>query len=36
VRLAEELDIDLDEVEGTGADGRITVHDVRAAAEDRE
>jgi pyruvate/2-oxoglutarate dehydrogenase complex dihydrolipoamide acyltransferase (E2) component len=30
--LAEELDVDLDEVEGTGADGRITVRDVRSAA----
>jgi len=30
-RMAEELDIDLDEIEGTGADGRITVHDVRSA-----
>jgi e3 binding domain len=36
VRMAEELDVDLDEIEGTGADGRITVHDVRAAAEERE
>jgi pyruvate/2-oxoglutarate dehydrogenase complex dihydrolipoamide acyltransferase (E2) component len=35
VRLAAELDLDLDEVEGSGAEGRITVRDVReAAAED--
>jgi e3 binding domain len=33
MRAAEELDVDLDEVEGTGADGRITVGDVRKAAE---
>ena len=32
--LAEELDVDLDEVEGTGADGRITVRDVRSAASE--
>jgi e3 binding domain len=31
IRMADELDIDLDELDGTGADGRITVHDVRAA-----
>jgi pyruvate/2-oxoglutarate dehydrogenase complex dihydrolipoamide acyltransferase (E2) component len=30
-RMARELDIDLNEIEGTGADGRITVHDVRSA-----
>jgi e3 binding domain len=30
-RMAKELDIDLNEIEGTGADGRITVHDVRSA-----
>jgi hypothetical protein len=34
VRLAEELDVDLDEIEGTGAEARITVHDVRAATDD--
>ena len=33
VRLAEELDVDLDEVEGSGAEGRITVKDVRDAQE---
>jgi pyruvate/2-oxoglutarate dehydrogenase complex dihydrolipoamide acyltransferase (E2) component len=32
LELAEELDVDLDEVDGSGADGRITVKDVRAAA----
>jgi pyruvate/2-oxoglutarate dehydrogenase complex dihydrolipoamide acyltransferase (E2) component len=31
LRTAEELDVDIDEVEGTGADGRITVKDVRDA-----
>jgi hypothetical protein len=34
VELAEELDVDLEEVDGTGADGRITVRDVRGAARD--
>jgi len=29
--MADELGIDLDEIEGTGADGRINVHDVRSA-----
>jgi pyruvate/2-oxoglutarate dehydrogenase complex dihydrolipoamide acyltransferase (E2) component len=28
---ADELDVDLDTVDGTGADGRITVKDVRQA-----
>ncbi len=32
VETAQELDVDLDEVEGTGAEGRITVRDVRKAA----
>ena len=32
-RLAEELDIDLSQVEGTGAGGNITVNDIRAFAE---
>jgi pyruvate dehydrogenase E2 component (dihydrolipoamide acetyltransferase) len=32
-RLARELDVDLDSVEGTGPSGRITEGDVRAAAE---
>ena len=32
VSLADELGVDLSTVEGTGADGRITVGDVRAAA----
>jgi hypothetical protein len=31
VRLAEELGIDLAEIEGSGSDGRITVNDVREA-----
>ncbi len=31
LRMADELDVDIDEVEGTGADGRITVKDVRDA-----
>jgi pyruvate/2-oxoglutarate dehydrogenase complex dihydrolipoamide acyltransferase (E2) component len=35
VKLADELDVDLDEVEGSGKDDRVTVHDVRAAAEDQ-
>jgi hypothetical protein len=34
-RVADELDVDLHEVEGTGADDRITVKDVRSAARDR-
>jgi ElaB/YqjD/DUF883 family membrane-anchored ribosome-binding protein len=33
VRMADELGIDLAEVEGTGAEGRITVNDVRALQE---
>ncbi len=32
-RLARELDVDLDAVEGTGPSGRVTEGDVRAAAE---
>ncbi len=32
-RLARELDVDLDSVEGTGPSGRVTEGDVRAAAE---
>lgn len=31
VELAEEHDVDLDEIDGSGAEGRITVRDVRAA-----
>jgi len=31
VRLADELGLDLAQVEGSGSEGRITVHDVRAA-----
>ena len=33
LRVAQELEVDIDEVEGTGADGRITVKDVRDARE---
>jgi pyruvate dehydrogenase E2 component (dihydrolipoamide acetyltransferase) len=32
-RKAEELGVDLSEVEGTGPDGRITLRDVKRAAE---
>ena len=32
--VADELGIDLDEVEGSGADGRITVRDVQRAASE--
>jgi hypothetical protein len=31
LRKAEELGLDIDEVEGSGADGRVTVHDVEKA-----
>jgi e3 binding domain len=34
LREAQELDIDIDEIEGTGADGRITIRDVHHARED--
>ena len=34
LNLADELDVDVDEIEGTGAGGRITVKDVRNAQED--
>jgi pyruvate/2-oxoglutarate dehydrogenase complex dihydrolipoamide acyltransferase (E2) component len=34
-RTAEELGVDLSQVEGTGSGGRITVKDVRSAAEKR-
>jgi 2-oxoisovalerate dehydrogenase E2 component (dihydrolipoyl transacylase) len=33
LKAAEEHSIDLDDIEGTGADGRITVKDVREAVE---
>lgn len=33
MRTAEELDVDLDGVDGTGPEGRITIRDVRAAQE---
>src|SRR5207248_6956003 len=35
-RLAQELDVDLDAVPGTGPQGRITEQDVRAAAGPKE
>jgi len=31
LRKAEELGLDIDEVEGSGAQGRVTVHDVEKA-----
>jgi pyruvate dehydrogenase E2 component (dihydrolipoamide acetyltransferase) len=34
-RAAEELGVDFSQVEGTGSGGRITVKDVRRAAEER-
>ena len=33
VAVADELDVDLEEVDGSGAEGRITVRDVRKAAK---
>lgn len=33
LRTAEELDVDLEDVEGTGPEGRITIRDVREAQE---
>jgi len=36
VELADELDVDLDMVEGTGADDRITVADVRRTAREED
>ncbi len=36
VEVADELDIDIDLVDGTGAEGRITVADVRKAAREEE
>jgi pyruvate/2-oxoglutarate dehydrogenase complex dihydrolipoamide acyltransferase (E2) component len=35
MRHAEELGVDLSELEGSGAEGRITVHDVKRAAEEQ-
>lgn len=35
LRTAQELGVDLSQVEGTGSGGRITVKDVRSAAEKR-
>ena len=34
LQLADELDVDLDDVKGTGAEGRITVRDVKQASRD--
>jgi pyruvate/2-oxoglutarate dehydrogenase complex dihydrolipoamide acyltransferase (E2) component len=34
MKLAEELGVRLRDVEGTGSEGRITVGDVREAADD--
>ena len=34
MRLADELGVDLDEIDGSGADGRIVVGDVREAADE--
>jgi pyruvate dehydrogenase E2 component (dihydrolipoamide acetyltransferase) len=33
LRTAEELDVDLEDVDGTGPEGRITIRDVRQAQE---
>jgi hypothetical protein len=33
MRTAEEMDVDLDEIDGTGPEGRITIRDVREAQE---
>jgi pyruvate dehydrogenase E2 component (dihydrolipoamide acetyltransferase) len=33
MRTAEELDVDLEDVDGTGPEGRITIRDVRQAQE---
>jgi pyruvate/2-oxoglutarate dehydrogenase complex dihydrolipoamide acyltransferase (E2) component len=35
IRQASELGVDLGELEGSGADGRITVKDVKQAAEEQ-
>jgi pyruvate/2-oxoglutarate dehydrogenase complex dihydrolipoamide acyltransferase (E2) component len=32
MRKAQEAGVDIDEVEGSGAEGRVTVHDVEKAA----
>lgn len=32
LRKAEESRLDIDDVEGTGAEGRVTVHDIEKAA----
>ena len=36
LRLAEERDVDLEKIEGTGRDGRVTLKDVRAFIDRRE
>lgn len=36
VRAAGELDVDLEELEGSGAEGRVTIRDVRRRARERE
>lgn len=33
MKLAEEFEVNLDQIEGTGKDGNVTVEDVRKAAE---
>jgi pyruvate/2-oxoglutarate dehydrogenase complex dihydrolipoamide acyltransferase (E2) component len=35
IKQASELGIDLDEIEGSGAEGRITVRDVKQAAQEQ-
>jgi pyruvate/2-oxoglutarate dehydrogenase complex dihydrolipoamide acyltransferase (E2) component len=35
IRQASELGVDLEELEGSGAEGRITVKDVKQAAEEQ-
>jgi pyruvate/2-oxoglutarate dehydrogenase complex dihydrolipoamide acyltransferase (E2) component len=35
MRQAKELGVDLDEIEGSGAEGRITVRDVKQAAKEQ-
>jgi pyruvate/2-oxoglutarate dehydrogenase complex dihydrolipoamide acyltransferase (E2) component len=35
IKQAKELGVDLDEIEGSGAEGRITVRDVKQAAQEQ-
>jgi pyruvate/2-oxoglutarate dehydrogenase complex dihydrolipoamide acyltransferase (E2) component len=35
IKQASELGVDLDEIEGSGAEGRITVRDVKQAAQEQ-